>query len=151
MNQLPGDRSQHRILQAMMPRLTRVMLRRSAVLFVAALAVAQVCTAFTDVVAYAAGTPAATAAGGCCIEGSEPACGSAQETAGAFNNCAPYCLERQDAANSDSALPVSAAFASAGSSSAARAVFPPYPARPGALPRAASTTPLIYQYQRLLN
>ena len=127
------------------------MLRPSALLLVAALAVVQVCTGFTGAVAYAASITAAPAAGGCCREGAEPACGSAQEAAGAFNNCAPYCLERQDAANSDSALPASAAFASAGSSSAARAVFPPYPARPGALPRAANTTPLIYQYQRLLN
>jgi len=126
------------------------MLRRSAVLFVAALAVAQVCAAFTDVVAYAAGTPAATAAGGCCIEGSEPACGSAQETAGAFNNCAPYCLQRQDAAKSDSFLPVSAAITYAALPPIARAVFPPYSARLSAA-RAANSTPLIYQFQRLLN
>jgi len=151
MNQLPHDRSQHRILQAMMPRLTRIAQRRNAMLLVAAVAVVQVCTGFTGVVAYAASMPAATAAGGCCNEGSEPACGSAQETAGAFNNCAPYCIVRQDAAKSDSVLPASESFKHAGLSTVGRVAFPPHSTRLSAAPRAANTTLLIYQFQRLLN
>jgi len=134
----------------MMPRLRKVVLRPSALLLVAALAVVQVCTGFTGAVAYAANMIPAPVAGGCCREGLEPACGSAQETAGALNNCAPYCIERQGAAKSVSFLPVLAAITYAAPPPIARAVFPPYSARLSAA-RAANTTPLIYQYQRLLN
>jgi hypothetical protein len=135
-----------------MPTHSRIARRLNAMLLVAALAVVQVCAGFTSVVAYAATTPAATAAGGCCNEDSEPACGSAQDTAGALNiTCAPFCIERQDAAKSDSVLPSSESIKHAGLSPVGRVAFPPHSTRLSAAPRAANTTPLIYQFQRLLN
>jgi len=119
-------------------------------LLIAALAVVQVCTGFTAALASSANIPVATASDSCCTGGSEPDCATAQATDGAFNACAPYCIQGRDAAKSNSFLPVSAAVTYVGSPPIARAVFPPYSARLSAA-RAANNTPLIYQLQRLLN
>ena len=134
----------------MMPRLSRTPRRLSAMLLIAALAVVQVCTGFTAALADSANIPAATASDSCCTGGSEPDCATAQATDGAVNTCAPYCIQGRDAAKSDSFLPVSATITYAAPPPIARAVFPPYSARLSAA-RAANSTPLIYQFQRLLN
>ena len=134
----------------MMPRLSSIPRRLSAMLLIAALAVVQVCTGFTAALADSANIPAATASDSCCTGGSEPDCATAQAMDGAFNACAPYCIQGRDTAKSDSFLPVSAAVKYFGTPPIAWAVFPPYSA-PLSAARAANSTPLIYQFQRLLN
>lgn len=126
--------------------------RLNALLLAAALVLVQVCTGYSVALANASNLPAVTAADGCCGGGgTKPDCGAAQIPAAAFDACSRNCVQGQDVADSDFALPASAAFACAGPFSTAQAVFPSDPIRAGALPRAANTTPLIYQFQRLLN
>lgn len=120
-------------------------------LLVAALALVQVCMVSTAALADARNLPAATAADACCSGTPESDCAIAREMAGAFGTCAPYCLQRQDAVKSDSALPASAAFTDASPSPAGWVAFPPQSPRLSAAARPASNVPLIYQFQRLLN
>ena len=119
-------------------------------LLVAALALVQVCTGFTAALADAKDMPAATAADGCCGGTPEPNCATAQDTIGAFRTCAPYCLQGQDAAKSDSALPAPAAFTHASRSPRGWVAFPPQSPRLSAAALPANGVPLIYQFQRLL-
>lgn len=119
-------------------------------LLVAALALFQVCTGFTAALADARNLPAATAAAGCCGTTPEPVCSAAQETVGAVSNCAPYCLQRQDATKSDPVLPAPSAFTHASPSPSGWVAFPPHLPRLSAAALPANGVPLIYLFQRLL-
>ena len=120
-------------------------------LLVAVLALVQVCTGFMAAVAYAANMPAAIAADGCCGDASEPGCAAAQDTAGPFSTCSVYCTRDQGTRQSHAGPPVPAGFGFAGPPLVGRVVFASQLPRLDAAPRAASSTPLIYQLQRLLN
>ena len=124
--------------------------RVNALLLAVALVFAQVCLAFTDAFASASNMPAATAAEGCCSGGAAPDCFNVRGPVGASNTCSPYCIQGRDAVKSDPVSGVSASFPYAGSTLIGPAVFPPHVSRLSAAPRAANSTPLIYQFQRLL-
>lgn len=119
-------------------------------LLVVALALVQVCVGFTAALADARNLPAVTAAAGCCGGTPEPDCFTAQEKVGTFSNCAPYCLQRQDAARSDAVPPAPSAFTQAGPSPSGRVAFPPHLPRLSAAALPANGVPLIYLLQRLL-
>jgi len=119
-------------------------------LLAAALTVAQVCTGFAPALADVRNLPAATAAAGCCGGTPESDCSTVQETVGTFSNCAPYCLQRQDAAKSNPVLPAPSAFTHASPSPSGRVAFPRYAQRLIAAALPANGVPLIYLFQRLL-
>ena len=134
-----------------MPGRSKTLRRLNALPLVVTLAFIQVCPGFTDAFASAANMPVTTAAAGCCGGGSEPDCFTARESTGATNTCTPYCIQGRDGAKPDPVLPVSAAVTYAAPSPVGWTAFPPHVPRLSAAPRAANSTPLIYQFQRLLN
>jgi hypothetical protein len=135
----------------MIPRRSIDPRRTSATLLVAVLALVQVCTGFTAALADTRNMPAVTATAGCCGGRPEPVCSTAQDTVGAVGNCAPYCLQRQDAAKSDPVvLPAPSPAMHAGPFSSGRVAFPPHLPRLSAAAPPANGVPLIYLLQRLL-
>lgn len=134
-----------------MPGRSKTSRRVNATLLAVALAFVQVCLGFTDASAGATNMPAVAEAEGCCGGGSEPDCFTARESTGAINTCTPYCIQGRDGAKPDPVLPVSVAFTYAAPSPVGWTAFPPHVPRLSAAPRAANSTPLIYQFQRLLN
>jgi hypothetical protein len=124
--------------------------RLNALLLLGALVFAQVCAGFAAPPANATPMSATPASDRCCDTGSGSACAAVRDTIGAFDACARHCAQWKDAPQSHEGFPASAGLTFYGPAFSARAVFPSQHLRLRAAPRAASSTPLIYQFQRLL-
>ena len=130
---------------------SRLALRWTTTLLIAAMGFMQVCTGYAWTGERAQVTSAAKAGDTCCDTNQGNGCAATLAENPVFGSCAPACAEPRQTVTSDAVIPSAGSFVATSAEEPSRFEYPEKPPSLTAAPAAISSTPLIYHLQRLLN